>query len=297
MNHSHPFCPLNPAELLKQLAGTHKSCCLKIASGLTTWKIFLENRQLIYIAYTVEGAPQLPLQRVRQHLTRLGHAAAATALEESFTATPRLGFAQSPAPAERPYYRDHAALAWLLLYGPLTSSQVAVLAETLFDEALTQLLWVTEGHYEITDAQFRHIPGLHPPDLPVKVETCQRKLRAWEKLSPIVTSIYQRLYLVDPEAFCSTNTQSATQLNFKKKLLPLLKKGYSFWKLASLLCCDELLLARFLYPHITANSIQLKEPSRPFNKLPKHYPAWPTVRHPKPIAARSDVRHSRAGSR
>ncbi|MEM8805241.1 MAG: response regulator [Cyanobacteria bacterium P01_G01_bin.38] len=265
---------IEPAKLLNVASEAYKSGFLEITSGSVCWKIYLENRRLFYVSYTIKGHPKLSLNRVRQHLHRLNFRNAITALENEVQANllQRLSGVQSP------YYFDYPMLVWLIFEHHLAPSQATVLAHQLFNEALGYLLCVNVGTYHMIHHQAPTFQGLYQPSLSSQIEIGQHQLSAWRPFRERVSSIHQRPYLIDRLTFCDPNP--VAQSNLKNKLAPALEKGYSFWQLASFLKCSELEIARFLYPHILEGTIQLKDPISPFDQLPRLWPASSVVSQP-----------------
>ncbi|MEO0456612.1 MAG: response regulator [Cyanobacteria bacterium P01_A01_bin.114] len=272
---------LNPDRLLKTLARDHKSGFLEIRSGLVCWKVYIENQQLLYVSYDIEGYPNLVVDRVKQQTQRLKLESAIAALENSHD------FLKTLDKVNAPYYLDYPILLWLLFEHHLAPSQANVLARQLFNEAFEHLLCAHFGTYHMIHHHAPTLPGLYQTDLSSQIAAGQRQLLVWQTLSPTVQSIHQRPCLTDQVTFCHQHSPTAAQATLRKKLSPVLKKGYSFWQLASLLKCSEFKVARFLYPHILEGAIQLKAPVSPFNQLPNFCPSSSSAHLTKDTASDS----------
>ncbi len=260
--------------LLDMLLGGDSSKFLEISSDLVHWKVCILDGCLVYASYSVVGYPELPLTRVTQCLERSHHKSAAAVLAKSTQQTTlQSPVLQSPIDRQFPGNLDYSALCWLLYHNYVNRTEAGALATQLFDEAF-ELLCITDGPYQIVEMPISAMQGLYQQALPDNIQSCQDRLRNCHKLSPIILSGYQRLYLTDEEAFLSQNHRSEAQLKLKRKLVPALERSYSFRKLAALLRCDDLAIAKFLYPYIVMNAIQLKEPSPPFIKLPRIQPSF-----------------------
>ncbi len=95
------------------------------------------------------------------------------------------------------------------------------------------------------------------------IDQCQKRLQAWQVFSTYIKSSYGRLYLVAE----MTQTISNLTENQNNTLCQLLK-GLNFRQISAIIDKDELIVARLLYPEIINGNVIVRDPKRPFDKLP-----------------------------
>ncbi|MEB3338414.1 MAG: response regulator [Leptolyngbyaceae bacterium] len=265
-----------PISLLAQLTNSAASGYLQISSGSALWSVYLENGKLTYASHSID-----PFDRLDLHLRRLS--AQISTLTKEVRAQVRQLFEPTAQERLSKHHTDYQAICWLVDQRHLNPVEAAGLIEGLVKEVMESFLLITEGNYEFID-QLDDLPKFCRLDLAMIVEFCRKRLQGWQSLGPQICSPYQRPYLVS-----ESQSQQKMAPELQKKLMVVLK-GLSFRHLATLLNQDEIKLAKGLQPYVLNGTILLREPSPPFDQLPKvpsrpvSVPQRPTSPPPSPLA-------------
>lgn len=247
--------PCHPIQILEQVLSTHESGCLSLSDGEVDWRFYFHDRHLIYASHSIE-----PSERLERHLCRLS--------VDYETLTPDVrqqirqtldnywlnDFSQFP---------DYQAIIWLLNQYYLPPEGATLLVQRLTQEVLEAYSMLPSVFYNKWFAFTSDLPILCQLNLKVVIRQCHQRLRVWQTLKPYIFSPYQRPYF-----FLNSQTQGNLSESRKQKFGQLLR-GYNFYELSALLDKDELVLARKLYKLIVNQSIILREPTPPYDKLPR----------------------------
>lgn len=137
------FLRFNPLTLLAQVSGQKTNGCLMIYSGSKSWRLYLEEGELVYAS-----AAEAAFDRLERHLRQMGRVV--PSLVSAVRVQVRLLFEtrQSIPSALSP---DYQAIQWLVEQQYLTPLQAAGLVENLAKESIRSLLSVSTGSYDIVD--------------------------------------------------------------------------------------------------------------------------------------------------
>lgn len=137
------FLKFNPLTLLAQISGQKTSGCLVIYSGSDSWKLYLEEGELVYAS-----AVRQAFDRLERHLRQMGRMI--PSLVSAVRVQVRLLFETRQA-LPSALSADYQAIQWLLDQQYLTQEQAVGLVENLAQESLRSLLLISTGSYEIID--------------------------------------------------------------------------------------------------------------------------------------------------
>lgn len=137
------FVQFNPLTLLAQISGQKNSGCLMVYCGAQSWKLYLENGELLYAS-----AVHQAFERLEFHLRRM--ARQVPSLASAVRVQMRLLFEtrQSRPEVLSP---DYQAIQWLLNQQYLTAHEAATLVEKLSQEAMGSLLAISTGSYNLIE--------------------------------------------------------------------------------------------------------------------------------------------------
>jgi twitching motility two-component system response regulator PilG len=161
---------LHPLNLLAQLTSRQTNGCLQVASGSTTWSIYLEQGRLVYASSSID-----PFERLDRHLRRLS--AQVPTLVSAIRVQVRLLF-ESALETQTTICRDYQAVCWLVNQQHLAPNQAALLIEEIAKEVIESFLSVKEGTHKLLNSdQLESLPKFCQLDLRPLVEYCQSQLR------------------------------------------------------------------------------------------------------------------------
>jgi two-component system, chemotaxis family, response regulator PixG len=158
-----PFQRIHPLSLLAQLISRQSSGCLQVVSGSNSWLIYLNQGKLTFATSSIE-----PFERLDRHLQRLSEHT--PALISAVRSQARL-LHENIADSHPASSGDFQAIRWLVEQQYLDLPQATCVIEEIAKEVIVPLLSVTEGMYELTDAQkLTDYPNLCQLDLRSIVE-------------------------------------------------------------------------------------------------------------------------------
>ncbi len=137
------FLSLHPLTLLAQITAQKQSGCLAVYSGAESWRLYLEQGDLVY-ASTASHA----FERLDRHLRNLSRSV--PSLVSAVRVQVRLLFETRQASYAK-LSPDYQAIQWLVDQQYLAPSQAAALIRSLAQEVLSSLLSVTTGNYDVID--------------------------------------------------------------------------------------------------------------------------------------------------
>ncbi|MBE7380077.1 MAG: response regulator [Leptolyngbya sp. SIO1E4] len=163
---------LHLLSVLAQTVSRQASGCLSVTDATNTWKLYLEQGQLVYASNSLD-----PFGRLDRHLRRLG--AKIPALASPVRVQVRLLFEKTAEEADANHCWDYEAVCWLVEQQYLTPPQAAELIEGLAKEVLETLLPLRLGNYDLlATGLLAQLPRFCQLDLRALVEACQaRRLR------------------------------------------------------------------------------------------------------------------------
>jgi twitching motility two-component system response regulator PilG len=244
---------INIINILKQLANSQITGCLRVEYDKVSYLILFYQGKLVYATHSIE-----PFERLGRYLKAFSKQI--PRLTNEIRNQVQLRFEAEVFETQPP--PDYQAICWLVQEKYLQPQQATNLVEKLTQEVFESYLLLPEGYYQ----DFSQIPSLSvywtvdPENL---IETCRHKLQSWQALNTHIKSPFQRPYF-----FINSYAEKKLSAEQRKKLGGFLK-GFNFRQLGVLLGQDELILAQRLYPLIVNGSIILREPQPPFDQLPK----------------------------
>ncbi|MBD2665796.1 response regulator receiver protein [Richelia sinica FACHB-800] len=264
MNNIGTFTKLSPLGLLRQLINAGESTCLRAISNSVSWSIYLEQGKIIYATHSLE-----PFERLDRHVRRLSQTIPALSLELRVQLrlkfepdlTNNLSLEPSNRGEQPPEYQ---AISWLMNEEYLQGTQAAKLIQDLVREVIESFLLVSEGNYELVVAA-NSLPVICQLDGEETLTHCQARLKAWQSLSPHISSPDQRPYLFI-KSICADKNFPGREQNLSDWM-----KGFSLRHLAVIMNQDEVKLATDLHPFIVKGAVMLHEPDPPFDLLPKTF--------------------------
>jgi len=261
MVNSDRLLKINPISLLKEAASNNNGSYLQVTGNSVSWQVHFRGGKLTYACYTFASHPLHSLTRLKYYLHSIGDKEAISLLEKN---TQEFLIVKSP--ENQPLQYEHQAILWLLNQQYLTPASTKKLVNLLVREALEFFLSLTEVNYQFK-LQTTEMQIFGEFDLQSMIEECQKRLRVWQSLAPVIQSPYQRPY-ISSQSFLYRDNPGDRILPTVKQQLATLLKGYSIRHLAVLLKQDELKIAEFLHPYIVNGSISLRQPESPFEQLP-----------------------------
>ena len=266
MNHPHPpniekdtstSTTDTLTNVLSRVSNFRRNICLQILYDSTIFFLHFNEGKLVY------GTNSLaPFERLERHLRRLSNLN--PKLNNSVIKLPRSQFLdnlqsypQCPS--------DYQSVLWLLEQGHLDCQQAIVILRRITREVFESLLCIphTEQCQYKTVFRTSKIKELCQFDFDAYVTQCQKRLEAWQAFNDKIWSSYQRPYLVT-EKTQAIGDLTAAQNETICKLL----KGLNFRQISAILDLDELMVAKILYPSMLDNTIVIRDPKAPFDRLP-----------------------------
>ncbi|WP_225882681.1 response regulator [Thalassoporum mexicanum] len=263
---------INPIQQLAEISSSHASGRLDVASGLVSWRIYIQDGDLKYVECSVQSLSQL-----NYHLCRQGWNDAHKALKQ---------MPKSELGADA----IATGLYWLLENQHLALDQAAEILKNTTQNSLESYLWLTEGstswseQMELPEWVTAIMGNSMTMDLGDLVKTLQKKIRTWQKSAPAIDSPYVRPYILDYRNI-SKVVPNGTLSDAALKKLSQVMRGFSIRQLSLLLKQDELHVAQMLSPYIQKRVIYLRNPQQPFDQLPR-IPRPMRSNPPKPVKAK-----------
>ncbi len=260
-------------EILAKISSSSSTGCLKISGNQVSWDLCLIDGKLQYGFHSL-----LSLELIEK------------CLDNKNASSKKINSTMALAMANSHYNHQPNSL------GPITtwykqaqtkefsrnrSEKIKMLGE-ITQEALETLLWLKDGEYqwveelgEFTECYIgdNEIITENKPcialnlEIPPLIESLKKKKQGWEKLSPIITSCYQRPYCQNLKLLKQPVPSGQLSTIMLSKIAKLMQ-GINLRELALILKQDVLKVARLLYPYIKENVFQLESPQAPFNLFP-----------------------------
>ena len=250
-----------PAQALKKAAAKCEDGHLHAQYDSTVWKVYFHNGRLRYASNSEQS-----LKTLAYHFRCVG----LDSFSDAQTAISQAGIIPHTADWLRPETQN-LAINWFHRQGFVDIMQCSYLLENLTKEALESFLWLTDAHYQwiSSDGEAERTQILESRlDLEEVLIHFEKRIKAWQQFSGLIKSPHQRPYLFSQS---QQDNSSADILRLGKLL-----RGMSIRQLALALNQDELKIAQFLYPYIQRGDVYLRDPQKPYRKLPCIPPALPT---------------------
>lgn len=249
-----------PPVLLASFVHTYGSGCLEVDAKSMSWWIYFKDGKLNYASHASEKSLAYALKWLKLKLAIMSHEAFSW-LEENSEELLNI----EPDNIQAIQYFEYQIICYLVEQKYLEVWQAQELIELLTREAIESFLSLSGGAVRIERELFE-IPVFSRLDPKNTIAKCQTRLKTWKLLKPLITSPHQRPYIVSQDAFFSTNNSNFVSPRLKNKLGTILR-GYSIRHIAAILQQDELDVAKFLHPYVENQSIILREPEPPFDRL------------------------------
>ena len=242
-------------DILSELSYAEENNCLKVIYNNTVFFIHFNEGQLIYATNSVA-----PFERLERHLRRLSNQN--PQISNSIIKQPRQKFTNDL----RSYISfpsDYQSIIWLAKTSRISESEAVTLIRRITREVFESFLCLPNLQKYKVIPRSNKIEELCRFDLQAYTEQCRKRLKSWDAFSEKITSSYQRPYLLSAVDYKIENL-SPQQNETICKLL----KGLNFRQISAVIDRDELVVAKILYPSIIDNTIVLRDPKPPFDRLP-----------------------------
>ena len=260
LNSSHTLtAELSVGIVLKNLASSESTGCLKVTGDKIEFSVFLHHGKLLEIDCSAQSLSQL-IYRLRQ----LGCNEAAKSVK--ITAN------TNPTPARSPLGIIQQELDRLVDREMLDLTLAIQLSTAVTKEFLESLLWLQTGSCQWqereSNAKTINKNTESKLDLSKLIEYYQQRLKIWQNYITIVQSPHQRPYLTQ-ENLLEKPIVAGTLSSKALRQIAQLMRGISLRELSILLKQDELKVIKLLIPYLREQIFFLREPSSPFNQLPQ----------------------------
>ncbi|NEQ51306.1 MAG: response regulator [Leptolyngbya sp. SIO3F4] len=249
-----------PAVLLASFVHTYGSGCLEVDAKSLSWWIYFKDGKLNFASHASPKTLAYSLKWLKLKLASMSHEGLSW-LEQNSEELLDINSEN----IQSIQYFEYQIICYLIEQKYLETWQAQKLIEQLTQAAIESFLSLAGGAVRI-DRELFEIPVFSKLDPNTTIENCQSRNKTWKLLSPLISSPHQRPYIVSQETFFSTNNSGSISSRVKTKLGTLLR-GYSIRHISAILQQDELDFARFLYPYIQNQSIILRAPESPFDRL------------------------------
>lgn len=249
-----------PLVLLASFVHTYGSGCLEVDAKSMSWWIYFKDGKLNYASHASDKSLAYTLKWLKLKLAVMSQEAFSW-LEENSEELLNI----EPENTQAIQYFEYQIICYLIEQKHLELWQAQELIEQLTREAIESFLSLSGGAVRIERELFE-IPIFSRLDPKATIEDCQARIKTWKLLRPLITSPHQRPYIVSQDTFFSTNNSDSISPRLKSKLGNILR-GYSIRHIAAILQQDELDVAKFLHPYIENQSILLRAPESPFDRL------------------------------
>jgi two-component system, chemotaxis family, response regulator PixG len=165
MMNSYPSSQkLYPISWFSELTNRQYKGCLRVASGTTSWSLYLESGKLIYASNSID-----PLERLDRHLSR--HLSSVySAIRDQW----RSQFTTPNFPVPHP---DYQVICWLVQQNHLHRDQAARIVQDIAQEVLPSLLGSREGNYSLNEFDtLDNFPKFCYLDLMALAQSCQEPM-------------------------------------------------------------------------------------------------------------------------
>ena len=250
----------HPPVLLASFVHTYGSGCLEVDAKSLSWWIYFKDGKLNYASHASEKTLVYSLKWLKLKLAAMNPEALSWLDQKSQELLDI-----QPENIQSIQYFEYQIICYLVEQKYLEDWQAQILIKQLTQDAIESFLSLAGGAVRI-DRELFEIPVFCKLEPKATIESCQLRLKTWKLLSPLIVSPHQRPYIVSQEAFFNTNNSDTISPRLKTKLGALLR-GYSIRHIAAILQQDELDFARFLHPYVSNQSIILRAPESPFDRL------------------------------
>ena len=242
-------------DILGELSYGEENNCLKVVYNNTVFFIHFNEGHLVYATNSIA-----PFERLERHLRRLKHRN--RQITNSIIKKPRQEFTNDLNSYES-FPTDYQSIIWLIETGHITQSEGITLIRRITREVFESFLCLPNLQQYKVIPRSNKIQELCRFNLKGYTEQCHKRLESWHIFSEHIVSSYQRPYLV-----FATDLKIERLSPEQNKTICKLLKGLNFRQISAIIDCDELVVAKILYPSILNNSIVLRDPKPPFDRLP-----------------------------
>ncbi|BAQ59895.1 two-component response regulator [Geminocystis sp. NIES-3708] len=143
----------------------------------------------------------------------------------------------------------------------------------LTQDALESFLWLRDGEYQwnqintVESLKMKTTIEVNPMELSTLLKSLKIRLKMWQKLTPLITSVHQRPFCIDPSKLQEKVPNGNLSPGILMQLAKLMK-GATIRQLSIFLKQDELRVAQLLFPYLQYKVIKLYSPKTPLDKLP-----------------------------
>ena len=242
-------------DVLEQLEKLKANGCLQISYNSIIFFVYLNQGQIVYATNSLA-----PFERLERHLRRLSN-------QNSKLTNDVIKLARQKFRQVIEFYveipSDYSGVLWLIDEQHLSSSEAVTLVRRVTREVFESILCLPQDTaYQFTE-QSQQLPEICQFELSSYLKQCHSRIEAWQTFIDQIDSSFQRLYLV------SDNNNNIPNLTIEQnETLNKLLKGLNFRQISALIDKDELIVARILYPSIINNSVLVRNPKSPFDRLP-----------------------------
>lgn len=242
-------------DVLKQLEKLNANGCLQISYNSIVFFVYLNQGKIVYATNSLA-----PFERLERHLRRLSNQN--SSLTNEIIKQARQKFRQViESYVEIP--SDYQGILWLSKDNYLSSEETLTLVRRITREVFESILCLPqETAYQFAE-QSQKLPVLCEFELSIYIKQCHSRIEAWKTFEGQINSSFQRLYLVSDNIEKITNLTAEQNHTIGKLLI-----GLNFRQISALIDKDELIVARILYPSILNQSILVRAPKSPFDRLP-----------------------------
>lgn len=279
-----------PLVLLASFVHTYGSGCLEVDAKSLSWWIYFKDGKLNYASFGSQKSLAYSLTWLKLKMKFMSHESLLW-LEENSAELLNIESDN----IQSVQYFEYQIICYLVEQKYLETWHAKELIEQLTQEAIESFLSLTGGAVRINREIFE-IPIFCELDPKATIENCQKRLKTWKLLSPLIKSSHQRPYIVNQDTFFSTHNSAAISPRLKNKLATILR-GYSIHHIAAILQQDVLDIAKFLHPYIDNTSIILRAPESPFDRLSGIEDTFPEKGKTAEISPSNSLNGSNSNSR
>lgn len=241
-------------DILSDLSYAEENNCLKVIYKSTIYFLHFNQGELVYATNSVA-----PFERLERHLRRLSNQ---NPKINSIIKKPRKQF-KNDLKTYISFPTDYQSIIWLLEVGHLTTEEAITLVRRINREVFESFVCLPDLQKYKVIPRASQIKELCRFNLNAHIEQCQKRLKSWDVFSDRISSSYQRPYLVTAKERVIANLSPEQNKTIRKLL-----KGLNFRQIGAVIDCDELIVAKILYPSILDNTIVLRDSKPPFDMLP-----------------------------
>ena len=243
-----------PISTLEEVALSQVNGLIRFDYNSVSYCFYCQRGQLIYASSSIA-----PFERVDRHLKRLSHKIPEINQNVRAQANQQFEEIKNDSPES---LSEYLTIVWLVEKGYINSQQANILIKNIIQEVIESYLLIPPlTPHQIENYNQNSIPFCRL-DLPIFIEECHQRIKAWKKFSSYIKSPYCRPY------FLNTNSQNKGISVKQQEKLSKILRGFNFRQLAAILNQDELTIAQKFYPLIVNKFIVLRNPQAPFDRLP-----------------------------